>query len=88
MNDCHGSVDVTNECNAKIVRRSGISILNIGVHIYCHLFKGYELKVSTTINVLMWMAELIHSFLNNESETIGPSRAGDVVILAFASIVA
>jgi hypothetical protein len=62
--------------------------LNIGVHIYCHLFKGYDLKVSTTINVLMWMAELIHSFLNNESETIGPSKAGYASLLAMSSIVA
>jgi len=79
---------VLNECNAKIVRRTGLAILNVGVHIYCLLFKGYDMKVSATINVLMWMADAIHSLLNNESETIGPSKAGDVSILAFTSIVA
>jgi len=88
INDCYGGVDVTNECNAKIVRRSGLSILNIGVHIYCLLFKGYDMKVSTTINTLMWMADTMSSLLNNESESIGPSKAGDVSILAFSSMVA
>ena len=45
------------------------------------------MKVSATINSLMWMADVISSLLNNESETIGPSKAGDLSILAFASSV-
>ena len=79
--------DVPNECNAKTIRRIGLSILNAGVHVYCLLFKGYDMEVSATINSLMWMADVISSLLNNESETIGPNKAGDLSILAFATSV-
>ena len=57
------------------------------IFIYYCLIKGYDMQTSTTIDELLWMADAISSLLNNEAETIGPSRAGDVVILAFASIV-
>ena len=43
------------------------------------------MKVSATINSLMWMADVLSSLLNNESETIGPSKAGDLSILAFTT---
>ena len=88
MDTLYGGMEVVNDCNAKTLRRIGLSVVNMGVHIYCLLFKGYDLKVSTTINALMWMADAISSLLNNESETIGPSKAGDVSILAFNSMVA
>ena len=46
------------------------------------------MKVSTTTNALLvWMADAISSLLNNESEIIGPSKAGDLSILACTSIV-
>jgi len=60
---------VPNKCNTKTVRRMGLSILNVGVHIYCFVFKGYDMKVSTTSNALTWMTDAISSLLNNESET-------------------
>lgn len=77
-----------NECNAMIIRRIGLCTLNVGVHIYCLLFKGYNLKVSASLNALMWVAESISSLLNNSSETIGPSKAGDLSIIAFTAPVA
>jgi hypothetical protein len=77
-----------NECNAKIIRRLGLCVLNIGFFFYCLLFKGYNLRVSASLNALMWVAETISSLLNSQSETIGPSKASDIIMLAFTAPVA
>jgi len=38
MNSLYGGVKVTNECNAKTTCRMGLSILNVGLGIYCYLY--------------------------------------------------
>jgi len=75
--------DDVNECNAKIVRQMGLAIFNIGITIFCTVFKNYNLKVAATINSLMWVANCLSSLLNKESETVGPTVSGDISILAF-----
>ena len=80
--------DVPNECNAMLMRRSGLNILSLGVNAYCLLFKGYDVKVSAAMNTLMWVADTLSSLLNKKFEIIRPAKSGDAGIIAFTSIVA
>jgi hypothetical protein len=83
----HGG-EKPSECNAKLVHRIGLLVLNVGISIYGLIFKGYDLKVSAAINSLLWIADCLSSLLNNESETLGPTKAGDISFLTFNAAVA
>ena len=73
-------------CNTMVMRRIGISILNTGVTVFCLVFKDYSLKTAAAINGLIWVAETLSSLWNNKSEITGPSKAGDLSILAFNAV--
>jgi len=75
-------------CNTKIFRRLGLSDLNLGVSIFCLVIKDCGLKTAVAINTLVWVAASLYSLWNKESETIGPSRAGDLSILTVNAVTA
>ena len=74
--------EITNPINVKILRRTGLLVLNMGVYAYCLVFKDYGLRASVAINSLMFVAETLSSLFHNDSETIGPSKASDLSFLA------
>lgn len=76
------------QTNAKLIREIGLAFLNMGVHVYGLIFKGYGLKVSSAINALIWVADCLYGLLNDESETTGKSKAADLTVLAVNSAVA
>ena len=83
--EAYGVEDMS-PCTTKVMRRSGILLLNTGITIFCQVFKDYSLKTSAAINGLIWVAETLHSLWNNKSETTGPSKAGDISILALNAV--
>jgi hypothetical protein len=74
--------EITNPINVKLLRRTGLLILNMGVYVYCLIFKDNGIRASVAINSLMFVVETLSSLFNNESETIGPSKAFDLSFLA------
>jgi len=85
--DAYGFEEM-NPCNTKIFRRLGLSVLNLGVSIFCLVIKNYSLNTAVAINTLLWVADSLSSLWNKESETIGPSRANDLSILTFNAVTA
>lgn len=83
----YGDYDIS-QTNAKLIRETGLAFLNMGVHVYGLIFKGYGLKVSSAINALLWMADCLYGLLNEESKTTGKSKAADLTVLAVNSAVA
>jgi uncharacterized protein YjeT (DUF2065 family) len=73
--------EISNPTNVKLLRRMGLCIMNTGVYVYCLVFKDYGIKASVAINSLFFLVETISSLFNNESETIGPSKALDLSYL-------
>ena len=74
--------EITNPINVKILRRTGLLVLNMGVYVYGLIFKDYGIRASVAINSLMFVAETLSYLFNNESETIGPFKASDLSFLA------
>ena len=74
-----------NPTNIKIMRRIGTAILSMALPVFGLIFKNYSLNTVLGFSNIPWMVESLTSLLNNESEFLGPSKAGDAVILALTS---
>ena len=72
--------DIPNECNAMLIRRAGLNILSLGVHAYCLLFKGYDVKVSAAMNTLRWMADTLSSLRNKKFEPSDLPSLGTLIL--------
>jgi hypothetical protein len=83
----YGEYNIT-QTNANLIREIGLSFLNMGVHVYGLIFKGYGIKVSSAINALIWVADCLYGLLNDKSKTTGKSKAADITVLAVNSAVA
>ena len=66
----------------KIWRRNGIATLASGILAVCLLFRDDSLNLAMGLASLPMAVSAALSLLNNDSETIGPSKAGDLSILA------
>lgn len=69
--------------NEMVIRRFGLTMINFGIITYGTIFKEqWDFKITAILSSLLWIGETLASLLNNNSEEIGPSRAGDLVTLS------
>ena len=73
--------------NAKIVRRASLCMLNAGISTYCLILNEFGGLLPAAVNHLIWITEALHSLLNNEADTIGPSRSIDLFMLCLSSVI-
>ena len=71
--------------NGKLLRRNGLAVLSLGLHAACLLFKGTDLNTSFGLASLPHAADALASLLNDDADTVGPSKMGDALILAFTA---
>lgn len=75
-----------NESNIKITQRMSVPWLNVATHIFCLFEMHYTLNTAIAIFSATWMAIFLFSLLNNEADTIGPSRLLETYFLCQSSI--
>jgi len=83
----YGVRDDVNAGNAKIMRRAFLCMLNVGISTYCLILNDFGVVLPAAVNHLLWIAEALHSLLNDEADTIGPSRSIDLFMLCLSSLI-
>jgi len=83
----YGVRDDISAINAKIVRRASLSMLNAGISTYCLILNDFGVLLPSAVNHLLWIAEALHSLLNDEADTIDPSRSLDLFMLCLSSVI-
>lgn len=70
-----------NETNKKLMVYTGLNLMNLGVYVYCLVFKNYNLKVPSALTSLLFASTDISSLLNDDCFTTGPCKAGNTASL-------
>lgn len=68
--------------NEKLIRRFGLTMINFGIITYATIFREWDLKIPAILSSILWIGDTLASLLNNDSEEIGPSKAGDLAIMS------
>lgn len=84
----YGLKDDYSPLNVKINREIGLTVLQTGIIAFCLFFKGTSVNTAIGVGSLLWSAESLKALLDNDSETVGPSKVGSLSILAFAGTAA
>jgi len=82
--EAYGLKEDDSPLTVKIMREAGLTVLFQGIIAYCLLFKGTSVNTAMGVASLLWSAESVKSLLDNDSETVGPSKVGSLSVLAFA----
>lgn len=75
-----------NESNIKIAQRLSVPWLNVATHIFCLFEMNYTLNTTIAIYSATWITIFLFSLLNNEADTIGPSRLLETYFLCQSTI--